>query len=328
MPLIGRSHRYQFHPKAPHLHMSSITSAQPNTRDPLLALAVGEVSGVVALVIRTEGPSYRSVGASMIFADDGSRIGSLSSGCIEADLALHAEKTRADNAPRRITYGKGSPYVDIQLPCGGGLEILLLPQPIAGELALIAKVVTERQPVNLSIAMDSGQITESTLPQTGIAGGNFALHLTPPLRFVVFGKGPEATAFARLVQSLGYHGALISPDLETLSIPVVQGWDMFEIRSPSCPEDVTLDERTAVLFFFHDHEWEAPILSEFLDHETFYIGCQGSRQSSETRLAELDKLGVSPADIEKVRGPIGLIPSVRDSSTLAVSVLAEILAIP
>ena len=309
------------------MDMTTVTSAQPQIRDPLLALAVGDASGVVALVIRTEGPSYRSVGASMIFAEDGSRIGSLSSGCIEADLALRAEKTRADKTPRRILYGKGSPYVDIRLPCGGGLEILLLPQPRVGELALIAKVVNERQPVNLSIAMDSGQITESPLSQTGIIDGNFALQLIPPLRFVIFGKGPEATAFARLVQSLGYHGALISPDMETLSIPVVQGWDIREMRSPSRPKDVIIDERTAVLFFFHDHEWEAPILSELLEHETFYIGCQGSRQSSETRLAELEKLGVPPADIKKVRGPIGLIPSVRDSSTLAVSVLAEILAI-
>lgn len=324
MPPIGRSHRYQFHPKAHLLHMSSITSAQPNTRDPLLALAVGETAGVVALVIRTEGPSYREVGATMIFAEDGSRIGSLSSGCIEADLALHAEKTRVDNAPRRITYGKGSPYVDIQLPCGGGLEILLLPQPMAGELALIARVVSERQPVNLSIEMDTGQMTECPVSQTGIAGGTFVLYLTPPLRFVVFGKGPEATVFARLVQSLGYHGALISPDPETLSIPVVHGWDLHEIRNPSRPEHVTLDERTAVLFFFHDHEWEAPILSELLDHETFYVGCQGSRQTSETRLAELEKLGVSAAGLEKVRGPIGLIPSVRESSTLAVSVLATV----
>lgn len=63
-----------------------------------------------------------------------------------------------------------------------------------------------------------------------------------------------------------------------------------------------MGERTAVLFFFQDHEREAPILSEILDHETFYIGCQGSRRSSETRLAELDNLGVSPASIEKARG--------------------------
>ncbi|WP_179214835.1 XdhC family protein [Octadecabacter ascidiaceicola] len=308
--------------------MTAINSAQPDTRDPLLALAVGEVLGVLALVIRTEGPSYRSVGASMVFADDGNRIGSLSSGCIESDLALHAEQTRADSTPRRILYGRGSPYVDIQLPCGGGLEILLLPQPQPSELSLIAKVVTDRQPIDLSIAMDSGRISQDQLSQTGIAGDNFTLHLTPPLRFVVFGKGPEATTFTRLVQSLGYHGALISPDAETLGIPPVQGWDMHEIRSSICPEYVSLDDRTAVLFFFHDHEWEAPILSELLDQQTFYVGCQGSLQASETRRAELSQLGVAAENIEKIRGPIGLIPSVRDSSVLAVSVLAEILALP
>lgn len=308
------------------MHMTPITSPDINTRDPLLSLAVGEVSGVVALVIRTEGPSYRSVGAAMIFADDGSRIGSLSSGCIEADLALHAAKTKADSTPRRILYGTGSPYIDIQLPCGGGLEILLLPQPEPEELALIARVVTDRAPVDLSIALDTGRITQGPPSQTGITGADFALHLTPPLQFVVFGKGPEATTFTQLVQSLGYKGTLVSPDPETLAIPAARGWTTRHIQNPSCPPEVSFDDRTAVLFFFHDHEWEAPILKDILDHETFYIGCQGSRQTSETRLAELAQLGVDAAHLEKVRGPIGLIPSVRDSSTLAVSVLAEILA--
>lgn len=308
------------------MHMTAITTAQPNTRDPLLALAMGEVSGVVALVIRTEGPSYRSVGASMVFADDGSRIGSLSSGCIESDLALHAAEVKADNSPRRILYGSGSPYVDIQLPCGGGLEILLLPQPQPDELALIAKIVTDRHAIDLSIAMESGRISQGPPSKTGIFGPNFALHLTPPLRFVVFGKGPEATTFTRLAQSLGYHGALVSPDPETLNISAVGEWDLHEIHSPICPTGVSLDENTAVLLFFHDHDWEAPILSKILDHETFYIGCQGSQKTSEKRLAELNLIGVSAAKIQKVRGPIGLIPSARDSSTLAVSVLAEILA--
>ncbi|MDO6734586.1 XdhC family protein [Octadecabacter sp. 1_MG-2023] len=306
--------------------MTPITSPHSDTRDPLLALATGHVSGVLALVIRTEGPSYRSVGASMVFEDSGVRIGSLSSGCIEADLALHAARVLSDGTPLRVLYGRGSPYKDIQLPCGGGLEILLLPQPRPDELSLIATVVTDRRPVAISIDFETGRISRSAPTVTGIHGDRFDLALIPPLRFAVFGKGPEATTFTRLVQSLGYEGDLVSPDLETLSIPPVSGWVTHEIRSPICPENVALDDRTAVLLFFHDHEWEAPILKGIFDHDTCYIGCQGSWQTSQTRLAELKDLGVCDEDAQKVRGPIGLIPSVRDSSTLAVSVLAEILA--
>lgn len=300
----------------------------PPPRDPLLALAMGEIRGVLALVIRTQGPSYRSVGAAMVFAEDGTRIGSLSSGCIEADLALHAHRVRQSGTPLRILYGVGSPYMDIQLPCGGGLEILLLPQPRPEELALVSKVETDRRPVDVSIALESGRITAAPCagPATGLRGASFILRLTPQLRFVVFGKGPEAISFARLVQSLGYRGDLVSPDPETRVAIHAPGWQSHKIQDPICPPQVSLDPYTAVVLFFHDHEWEAPILRDVLQGQPCYIGSQGSRQASENRLRELQDLGVPDAALTRLRGPIGLIPSARDANTLAVSVLAEILA--
>lgn len=296
-------------------------------RDPLLALAMGDISGVLAFVIRTEGPSYRAVGAAMVFHCDGTQTGSLSSGCIEADLALHAKKVQATKTPLRIIYGNGSPFMDIQLPCGGGLEVLLLPQPHTDELALIAKVVIHRRPLDIAISLETGRITENLPSGTGISSNHFNHQIIAPLCFVVFGKGPEAVTFAKLVHSLGYSGTLVSPDQDTINSAQIAGCTTREILHPKCPDDITLDDRTAVVCFFHDHEWEAPILSDILDRTMFYIGCQGSKQTRDNRLAELERLGVSRQNRQKVRGPIGLIPSVRDSNTLAVSVLAEVLSI-
>ena len=143
----------------------------------------------------------------------------------------------------------------------------------------------------------------------------------------MFGKGPEAVTFAKLVQSLGYNGVLVSPDPDTINTAKIAGCTTREIFHPKCPEDILLPPRTAVICFFHDQEWEAPILSGILDRDTFYIGCQGSKQTSDTRFLELKRLDVPIELRQKVRGPIGLIPSVRDSNTLAVSVLAEILSL-
>lgn len=305
----------------------TMPSAERNSGySPLLAMAMGKISGVLAMVIRTDGPSYRAVGASMVFHDDGSKTGSLSSGCIEADLAIHAAEVRKFETPIRIIYGRGSPFVDIQLPCGGGLEILLLPQLQNDERLLVSQVVTKRKTLNIAISLDTGRITKSTTAKSGLNDDQFALRLIPPLRFVVFGKGPEATTFTRLVQSLGYNGAIVSPDPETLKMCQILGWSTHEIRQPIAPGYIDLDERSAITFFFHDHEWEAPILKDVLGFDTFYIGCQGSKRTSDNRMIELERLGVSAQDRQRVRGPIGLVPSVRDSNTLAVSVLAEILS--
>ena len=41
----------------------------------------------------------------------------------------------------------------------------------------------------------------------------------------------------------------------------------------------------------------------------------------------LEELGVNRKGIARIHGPIGLIPSARDSRTLAISVLSEVVAL-
>lgn len=294
---------------------------EKKTNSPIFALAAGRIQGVLAIVTRTEGPSYRAVGATMVFADDGRHIGSLSSGCIESDLAIHAETVRETGRPQVVLYGRGSPYMDITLPCGGGLEILLVPQPAPAALALINQVVAQRQETTISISRETGAIT------AGDGGADaVALHLVPPLQFCIFGKGPEATHFAQLAQALGYEGVLLSPDPETLAALDGSNWTHIMLTNMACPSNLHIDSRTAAILFFHDHEWEAPILTGLLDSDAFYIGAQGSKRAGDARLMELQAMGATQAQCDRIVGPIGLIPSTRDPQTLAVSVLAEILS--
>ena len=101
--------------------------------EPIRQLSEGD--GVLAMITRIDGPSYRPLGAMMAVMVGGRRVGTLSSGCVEADIALHAEKARLTGKPFSVIYGKGSPFADISLPCGGGLEILLVPAPDKAVLA-------------------------------------------------------------------------------------------------------------------------------------------------------------------------------------------------
>jgi xanthine/CO dehydrogenase XdhC/CoxF family maturation factor len=43
----------------------------------------------------------------------------------------------AGGAPVALRYGRGSPFGDIQLPCGGGLDILLVPRPDPAVMAAL-----------------------------------------------------------------------------------------------------------------------------------------------------------------------------------------------
>ena len=263
---------------------------------PLRALLARPGEAVLAVVSRVEGPSYRPLGAMMAVLGESELVGSLSSGCIEADIALQARAARDNGTPLCVRYGTGSPYVDIQLPCGGGLEVLLCPQPDLAVLAEVVRLNDQRRACSLVIDTMDG------------------------------GKGPEASTFAALVEAAGYPNLLLSPDQETLDAASPSGCETRLLTKPHYPEDLTIDAWTAVTLFFHDHDWEPPILASALATDALYFGAQGSRMSADKRLSALEALGVNAQSLSRLRGPIGLIPSARDPRTLAVSVLAEVLA--
>jgi len=100
------------------------------------AAAEGQVS-VLATVVRTEGSTYRRLGARLVALPDGSHVGSVSAGCMEADIVLRAAGVRASGIMELMTYDTRSPEDLIWgsgSGCGGMTELLL--EPLAPEPAL------------------------------------------------------------------------------------------------------------------------------------------------------------------------------------------------
>ncbi|WP_176715599.1 XdhC family protein [Thioclava sp. SK-1] len=278
---------------------------------PLSAPCLLNGQAVLAVITAIEGASYRPLGAAMAIAPDGRCFGSLSSGCIEQDVVHHAQQAQHNaSGPVVLRYGKGSPFMDLQLPCGGGLEVTLIPNPDPTLLAQIRADLEDRRETNLTIAPTG----------LGRAGPGLALTLLPPLRMLVFGKGPEPITFAAMARASGHQVMLFSHDDETRAqVPgahaLGRGW----------PAQLRVDARCAVAMFFHDHDREPELLQAALQTPAFYIGAQGSARARETRLQSLRDLQVPQAALARLAHPFGLIPSVRNPQALAVSVLADIL---
>lgn len=279
---------------------------------------------VLAVIVDVEGPSYRPVGAMMTIYRKDDCVGSLSSGCIEADLALQAEDTLREGVPRLVRYGRGSQFIDIKLPCGGGLEILLLPTPDLTVLTQLYAKVKQRKRCALDIDIESGAMTLGPSGSTHRTASGISIDIVPEILFFVFGKGPEVNTFVALVTSAGYPAVMLSPDDETVSLVNRLGCATQKLTSKAFPDGLMVDDRSAIILFFHDHDWELEILSASLKTPAFYIGAQGSFHARERRLAKMRDMGVRDTDLERLHGPVGLIASVKDPTTLAISVLAEI----
>lgn len=279
--------------------------------------AQGLATALVTLV-GIEGNSSRSPGTLMAVAADGRSVGSFSAGCIEAAIVEEAVQVIAAGAGRTVRYGVGSPYIDLRLPCGGGIDLCFTPGPCRAALAGAVARVERREPAILAVregGVDAGPLD-----------GTFALTLTPALRIIAYGQGEDLAVFARLAAFWGTEVEVVTPldtlgeEVEALPVP------LHALRSHSEVPAIASDAWTAHVFLFHDHDWEQALLPAALALDGFYHGAIGSRRTHHARLRMLEEAGTPEALVARLRGRIGLIASTRDPATLALSILAETVA--
>lgn len=274
--------------------------------DPLTAARQDPKDCVLAVITAVHGTGWRRPGAMMCLWPDCIMEGQLTGGCIEADLALRAGDVLDGGRPLTLRYGAGSPFFDIRLPCGGGLDITLFPLTDTRALADLECLCRARAAAGLRFRPDGEILLDLTAP-SGWDGADFVVQRPPEIQFLVFGGGEEARFFTRLARSAGYG--------------VVQG--------EAGDRDLLLlaDERTAVLTFSHEHEAEVGIIASALRGPAFHVGALGSHRIAEQRLALLQAAGIDRDLLARLRAPVGLIPSMRDPRGLAISILAEIIAL-
>lgn len=274
-------------------------TATPWDDDSEALFACTEHGGALCTVTAIDGSWSRRLGAQLAVLPDGSTRGSLADGCLEKALAAEA---LAGDAARVLRYGQGSPFLDIRLPCGSGIEVMVDPLPDRTALAEACAALTRREPTGLSIG---------ATPQ-----GPFVRRFLPKLRLAVLGSGPEVTALVRLARAQGIDCLVAGPSDDAAIDRVI---------SLGQAPDLPVDPWTAVAVLFHDHEWERTILPWALATPAFYVGAQGGRGARETRETMLAETGWNPAD-PRLRSPIGVFAHARTPSVLALSILAEIVA--
>ena len=93
-----------------------------------------ESKAKLATIVKVKGSTYRRPGARMLIREDGTSVGSLSSGCLEADVIERAKKTMKSHDPITVTYDMTSPQNEVwglNLGCNGIIQILLESLPLS-----------------------------------------------------------------------------------------------------------------------------------------------------------------------------------------------------
>ena len=161
-----------------------------------------------------------------------------------------------------------------------------------------------------------------------LADGEWFLQaFNPPLRLVVVGAVHIAQALVPLAAQLGLAVVVVDP---RRSFATPERFPDVTIRTEwpdEAMEALRPDARTGVVTLTHDPKLDDPALDRALHSEAFYIGALGSRRTHAARLARLRELGHDEAALARIRGPVGLDIEAVTAPEIALSILAEFVAV-
>ncbi|GAB5502047.1 XdhC family protein [Pyruvatibacter sp.] len=303
--------------------MSSYTHSEDVFSFLTQAEKAGRKTALIA-VTETVGGGLRAPGALMGVDEDGGHAGYVSNGCVDADVILNAQQAIADRKTRLLTYGAGSPFLDIRLPCGGKLSMIVVPSPDPDTLRASLSNLEGRKAVSLTVS-DAGVSMSKDMPEeTHWADDTLHLRIVPKLRLRIAGRGEELIALGKLAAAADFSVVIQSPDDVTLDRAAQSNLTFDRLTTAQSLPALADDEWTAFALMFHDQDWEIPLVQQTLEGPAFWLGAVGSHRTHQVRCEALRDAGVSKEGVRRLKGPIGLIPRTRDASMLAVSTLAEI----
>jgi xanthine dehydrogenase accessory factor len=288
---------------------------------------------VLVTVARTWGSAPRPAGSWMALRDDGQVQGSVSGGCIEADLIERVQQGGFDAAtPFLLTYGVTQDEARrFGLPCGGTMELVVEPHPDLAALQDLGARIGRGQLARRTIVIGRVQ----ALVSDGSAGDTLSwdgctlstVH-GPAWRLLIVGAGQISSYLARMAQALDYDVIVCDPRGEYAEQWSVPGTTLLTSMPDDAVIALNLDPRSAVVALTHDPKLDDLVLLEALKSPAFYVGALGSNVNSVRRRERLHQhFDLSQAEVDRLHGPVGLPIGSRTPPEIAVAVLAEMIAV-
>ena len=272
----------------------------------LRLLNAGKKIALVTLV-HIEGNAPYPVGSQMLVSETGEFFGQITGGCAESAIADQAVAAieRGENLTER--YGLDSPYFDIQLPCGSGIDVFFDCQLNREYLLALETELDCRRSATRSIS----SITKEYLPNA---------------RLLALGQGPILCKLALLALECGFEVVCVAQNEDTEK-RLLDKKIACHLLDSSFSLSQACDDHTAVVSLFHEHDLEIPLLKEALSTDVFYIGALGSKKTQQARLDSLRAACVAEALLARIHGPVGIDIGANTPSQIAISILAEVVAV-
>jgi xanthine dehydrogenase accessory factor len=303
----------------------------------------------LATVISTWGSSPVPVGGQLVVAPGDRFEGSVSGGCVEAEVIAVCADVMETGRTKLLEFGiEDETAWRSGLPCGGAIKIFLEPLEGASDIGYLNAVLGARRsrtalavltdlatgsrrlfeavsvmPSEVSECMASGESRLIGMPEDPV----FLHALLPPVRVIIVGATHVGQILTDLAVPIGYDVVVVDPRAAFAtrerfgSTDAVIDWPDASLKS------IGIDARTAVVALTHAAHLDDEALTEALRSACLYIWALGSRKTHAKRLERLHATGFSEADLARIHAPVGLAIGAKGPAEIALSIMAEIVMV-
>lgn len=281
---------------------------------------------VLATIIEVEGSGYRKPGARMLIAKDGRRTGTVSGGCLEAEVARKAFwHTESGPVIRRYSTKPEDGDVPYGMGCGGVVHVLLeRTSTAAAVMQRVAGKFAERRPMAIATVLsgprigqraywteDSGEAgvtgldadalselahhgsaerrsscTEALLDE-GEVSQVFVEWLPARPGLFVFGAGDDAMPLVRLGRQMGWYVTLLDGRAHLATRSRFPEAHEIRVLPPGTIAELPVNTGDAAALLTHSLEQDTRALEILLEKDLAYIGVLGPRRRTEQMVAEI-----------------------------------------
>jgi xanthine/CO dehydrogenase XdhC/CoxF family maturation factor len=316
---------------------------------------------VLATVVATAGSTYRKPGARMLIMADGSYLGLLSGGCLEADLKLHAQEVVEGGAIRAVEYDMRGPddvLFGIGAGCEGAMRVLIEPancvDRAARALAAAGRLTAagastclicvhesselalgtystadgmESIPVELAAAATAALAEESSrevaIARAATRLRAFVQFLAPPPHILLCGAGPDAEPVAAAARALGWRVSVVDHRPAYAQPQRFPGARVALADPAALADTVDLASCHAAVVMSHHLTSDLAYLRVLgAALRPAYVGLLGPA-ARRRRIA--DELGPAAEGLRtRLRGPVGLDIGASTPESIALAIVSEV----
>ncbi len=300
---------------------------------------------ILATVVDVVGSGYRRPGARMLIDKNGYGIGTVSGGCLEADVLERAKKVLETGEPIVITYDTTqdeNSVFGLSMGCRGIVRILLEPidkkNPLIEYLSICLR---QRKSGRIATVIDS-QATKSkvgyrffedglsdfdAILATNDFGEVLVETIKPPIELKLFGAGFDALPLIKFAKELGWRVMAIDHRAAFANVERLPEADEIIVSSSEdLSDDLFADDNSIAVIMTHNYERDRNILRRLMKSKCLYIGALGPKNRTEKLLGEIGET-FTAEQLIKLHAPIGLDIGADTPEAIALSIVAEIQAV-